>query len=196
MEAANVPLAVVGMACAGKSEVSAELLDSHGFQSVYFGQVVLDEIAARGLEAGPQSERYVREELRRADGMDVMAKRSLGTIKAELESGRRVCIDGLYSGAEWQLLAREVGLVTLAVHAPRWLRKQRAANRPGRPLSAAELDERDLAEVRNVDKATPIALADLQVVNDGNLDDLATRIALLMQRLSAAASARVRPPST
>ena len=196
MDAANVPLAVVGMACAGKSEISAELVANYGFESVYFGQVVLDEIAARGLHPGPQSERKVREELRQADGMDVMAKRSLGTIQAAIDAGRRVCIDGLYSGAEWKLLAGQVGLVTLAVHAPRWLRKQRAASRAGRPLSAAELDERDLAEVRNLDKATPIALADLHVVNDGTLDELVGRVASLMERLPAAVSARLRPPAT
>jgi dephospho-CoA kinase len=196
MEAANVPLAVVGMACAGKSEVSAQLVASYGYESVYFGQVVLDEIAAQGLQPGPQSERHVREELRRAEGMDVMARRSLGTIQAALGAGRRLCIDGLYSGAEWQLLAGKVGLVTLAVHAPRWLRKQRAASRPGRPLSAPELDERDLAEVQNVDKATPIALADLHVINDGTLDDLVARIASMMQWLPAAAGARLQPPAT
>lgn len=195
MEAANIPLAVVGMACAGKSEVSAELVANYGFESVYFGQVVLDQIAAQGLQPGPQSERRVREELRQTEGMDVMARRSLGAIQAAVGAGRRVCIDGLYSGAEWQLLARKVGLVTLAVHAPRWLRKQRAASRPGRSLSAAELDERDLAEVRNVDKATPIALADLQIVNDSTLEELAAQIASLIERLPTAVSARLRSPA-
>lgn len=196
MDAANLPVAVVGMACAGKSEVSGQLVTGYGFESIYFGQVVLDEIAARGLQPGPQSERQVREELRQAEGMDVMARRSLGSIHAAVDAGRKVCIDGLYSGAEWQLLTQQVGLVTLAVHAPRWLRKQRAASRPGRPLTASELDERDLTEVRRVDKATPIALADLHVVNDGTLEELAARIAALMKRLPPAISSRLRPPAS
>jgi hypothetical protein len=59
--------------------------------------------------------------------MAVMAARSLPVIKAALNEGRDVCVDGLYSSAEWELLARETGVITLAVHAPRWLRKSRLA---------------------------------------------------------------------
>lgn len=194
MDDANLPLAVVGMAGAGKSEVSAQLVD-FGFQRIYFGQVVLDEIAVRGLPPGADSERTVREGLRQAEGMDVMARRSMPAIRDALDAGHRICIDGLYSGAEWELLARETGLITLAVHAPRWLRKQRAASRQGRPLSAAELDARDLAEVNNLDKATPIALADLHVVNDGTLEQLSASIAALIERLRAATTARLEPPA-
>ena len=193
MDADKLPVAVVGMAGAGKSEVAAELVREYGFERVYFGQVVLDELVARGLPPGPESEQTVREELRQTEGMDVMASRSLAAIRAALDAGRRVCIDGLYSGAEWELLAREVGLVTLAVHAPRWLRKQRASSRLERPLSGPELDDRDLAEVRNVDKATPIALADLHIVNDGSLEELSARVAALIEQLPAALEARLQP---
>ncbi len=193
MEVTRFPVAVVGMAGAGKSEVTAELVKEYGFERVYFGQVVLDEIAARGLPPGPDSERAVRETLRVAEGMDVMASRSLPAIRAGLDAGLGVCIDGLYSGAEWELLAREVGLVTLAVHAPRWLRKRRAANRPERPLAEPELDARDRAEVSNLDKATPIALADLHVVNDGSLDELRARLASLIEQLAPAVDARLQP---
>jgi len=190
----RLPVAVVGMAGAGKTEVTAELVRKYGFERVYFGQVVLDEIARRGLPPGPDSERTVREALRQEEGMDVMASRSLPAIQAGIDAGRRVCIDGLYSGAEWELLAREVGVVTLAVHAPRWLRKRRAANRPQRPLAGPELDARDRAEVSNVDKATPIALADLHVVNDGSLEELSARVATLIEQLAPAVDARLQPP--
>lgn len=186
-----IPVAVVGMAGAGKSEVSSILVESYGFQTVYFGQVVLDEIIARNLPVGAASEQLVREELRAAEGMDVMAARTLPRIRSALSQGLRVCVDGLYSGAEWELLARECGVLTFAVHAPRWLRKLRLAERPTRPLTGAELDRRDLSEVEHLDKAKPIALADAHVLNDGDLDDLRRGVARFISHVDEVAAARV-----
>jgi dephospho-CoA kinase len=191
----QLPLAVVGMAGAGKSEVTEMLVGSHGFERIYFGQVVLDEIAAQGLAPGAESERAVRERLRAAEGMEVMAARSLPRIRAALSNGHGVCIDGLYSGAEWQLLARDTGVITVAVHAPRCLRKSRLAERPIRPLTGAELDIRDLAEVDCLDKAKPIALADAHVVNDGSLDVLRERVESILKLLDKITAARLHPVS-
>jgi adenylate kinase len=50
---AQLPLAVGGMPGAGKSEVTGVLVESHGFERVYFGQVVLDELSRRDLAPGP-----------------------------------------------------------------------------------------------------------------------------------------------
>lgn len=194
MSISRLPLAVVGMPGAGKSEVAEVLSEVHGFERVYFGQVVLDELARRGLASGPESEQLVREELRAAEGMGVMAGRSLPRIRAALTSGHDVCVDGLYSGVEWELLGRETGVITLAVHAPRWLRKSRLAARAVRPLTGIELDTRDLAEVDRLDKAKPIALADAHLVNDGSLDDLRERVESVLEQLPCVAAARIRAP--
>ncbi len=191
MAASDLPIAVVGMAGAGKSEVSQILVVLHGFELVYFGQVVLDEIASRRLPPGPDSERLVREQLREEEGMAVMAVRSLPRIEAALAAGRAVCIDGLYSGAELDVLSRTTGVITLAVHAPRWLRKRRLATRSGRPLTGAQVDERDIAEVLRIDKATPIALADLHVVNDATVAELQSVLGLLLGHLGDATAARI-----
>lgn len=176
---------------AGKSEVTGVLVESHGFERVYFGQVVLDELSRRDLAPGPESEKLVREQLRADEGMAVMAARSLPRIRAALADGHRVCIDGLYSRAEWELLAHETGVVTLAVHAPRWLRKSRLAQRPGRPLTGAELDARDLAEVDRLQKAEPIALADEHLVNGGSLDDLRERVDSVIEHLADLVASRL-----
>jgi dephospho-CoA kinase len=191
----SAPLAIVGMAGSGKSEVSRLLVDVHGFESVYFGQVVLDELAAQGLSPGAESERAVREGLRSIEGMAVMAIRSLPRIRAVLASGSGVCIDGLYSNAEWRLLTQEIGVVLIAVHAPRWMRKQRLSERGTRPLTSEEVDRRDLSEVDALDKAKPIALADLHIVNDGDLDELRARVQAALDQLDQASAARLREVS-
>jgi len=190
----RLPLAVIGMPGAGKSEVTDVLVEVHGFERVYFGKVVLDELARRKFAPGTESEQLVREELRAAEGMGVMAERSLPHIRAALMRGDDVCVDGLYSGAEWKLLARETGVITLAVHAPRWLRKSRLAARAVRPLTDIELDTRDLAEVDQLDKAKPIALADAHLVNDGSLDDLRERVESVLEHLEWVAAARIHEP--
>jgi dephospho-CoA kinase len=176
-------LAVVGLAGTGKSEVVRHLVEERGCASVYFGSVVLDELKRRALPIKPANEQAVREALRRAEGMHVMAARSLPQIRQLRDAGLSVVIDGLYSDAERHLLQSEIGdaLTILAVHAPRWLRARRLATRPVRPLTAIEMDERDDAEVRALDKATPIALADVHVVND---DDIAALKAGVARSLS------------
>ena len=51
-------------------------------------------------------------------------------------------------------------------------RAERLGQRPVRPLTPAEIKERDRTEVENIGKAPPIALADCHFVNDGDLGQL------------------------
>lgn len=166
-------VAVLGLSGTGKSEI-ASWLERHGYQRVYFGGIVVGEVQRRGWDVTVDNERVVREELRAKHGMGAMAILSLPAIREHLTRGERVVIDGLYSGAEREILLGEFGerMVTLAVHSPLRLRKQRLAQREVRPLTSEEVDARDEFEVRNLDKAVPIVLADLHVVNDADLPTL------------------------
>jgi dephospho-CoA kinase len=105
-------------------------------------------------------------------------------IREQLSDHGRVAIDGLYSTAELSFLRGEFGsrLATVAIHSPHWLRAQRLGSREFRPLTASEMDERDLFEIANLDKAPPIALADFHVVNDGSMEELAERIYTTIER--------------
>ncbi len=171
-------LAVVGLTGVGKSEATRLLVEKYSYSTIYFGGVVVDEVRRRGLPVVPTNERTVREELRAAEGMGAVAARSIQPIRQQLIDHERVAIDGLYSTAELSLLRSEFGthLVTLAIHAPRWLRKNRLGSRSVRPLTPEEMDERDRFEIMNLDKAPPIVLADLHIVNDGTIYQLAERI--------------------
>lgn len=199
--ATEVPavLAVVGLAGTGKSEATGLLVQKYGYSAIYFGGIVVDEVQRRGLPLRPASERAVREELRAAEGMDAIAARSIQPIRERLDSGENVVIDGLYSTAELSRLRAESDLdvVTLAVHAPRWLRKKRLRTRPVRPLTAKEVDERDWFELSNLDKAPPIVLADLHVVNDGTVNQLAENIYRTIEgfltKIESAVAAGTRP---
>jgi dephospho-CoA kinase len=160
------------MAGAGKSAVSGYLREL-GWLLVYFGGVTLAELDARGLPHTPENEKQVREELRQQHGKDAFAKLCLPKIKDSLAGGPTV-IDGLYSWAEYLFLQKNIPrpMYVLAVCAARALRYARLAARPVRPLSPPEAQARDYAEIENLDKGGPIALADFTVINDSTQKDL------------------------
>lgn len=173
----------MGLAGSGKS-TATEFLKEMGYEVVYFGGVVLAEVAARGLERTHENERLVREDLRAKEGMAVMAKRSVPVIRQHLDNGKRVVIDGIYSMEEVEVLRTALGddLFIVAIHAPKRLRQQRAAVRGERSMTPEELERRDAMELQALDKARPIVLADTHVVNGGRTSELKRR---LFERLSA-----------
>lgn len=170
-------LAVVGLAGTGKTSVTEQLVAEFGYKSVHFGGFVTDEVKRRGLDLVQASEKIVREELRTLHGMAAIAMLGEPAIAEKLAANQLVAIDGLYSFAEWEYLHDRFPLRLLAIHASRTLRHQRMAIRPVRPLTAAELDERDVSEIKILDKGGPIAIADHHIVNDGTLDELHNAVA-------------------
>jgi dephospho-CoA kinase len=170
-------VATVGMCGSGKS-VAGERLERLGFVKVYFGGLTIEEVKRRGLEVNEKNERAVREELRRTHGMGAFAVLSLPKIEALLGEGKNVLIDGLYSFSEYKILTEKYGdrLVVIAVFTPRALRYERLARRDVRPLTLAEAISRDFAEIENIEKGGPIALADYTIVNDGTMDELIQRL--------------------
>jgi dephospho-CoA kinase len=162
-------LALVGLCGTGKSE-AGRVLESLGYELIYFGGVVVDEVKRRGMPVNEANEKTVREELRATHGMAAMAIMKLPQIQAMLAAGKKVAIDGLYSFAEYELLKSEMGerLKLIAMHSPKPLRYARMAARPVRPLTQADVDARDFFEIKNLDKGGPIAIADAHVVNDAD----------------------------
>ena len=176
-------LAIVGMTGAGKSEVTGHL-NSLGFPSIRFGQVVVDEIARRGWELNPKNERTVREEIRSTDGMDVCARRSLPAIRKAMEKSPLVVIDGLYSWSEYKTLRAALGgdLILLLVYTSRNMRYSRLKVRPERPLTFQEAEDRDITEIENLEKGGPIAFADHALLNDGTRAELFAGVDDLLAR--------------
>ena len=165
-------VSIVGMAGAGKSEV-AKLFQEAGFAKIRFGDVTDQEIKKRGLELNEANERYIRELLRQEQGMAAYAKLNLPTIDSVLKSSN-VVIDGLYSWEEYTFLKNYygVGLYLVAVWASPAARYARLMDRPVRRLTLEEASSRDRAEIENVNKAGPIAMADFTIINEASLKEL------------------------
>ena len=167
-------VAFVGLAGSGKSS-AVDYLTEKGYPKVYFGGIVLDEVKRRGLELTQENEQPIREELREKEGKDFVVKRIITQIHELIEAGQhRIVADGLYTWTEYKALKHEFPgeLTTIAIVAPRHLRQHRMASRAIRPLTPTQLDQRDWAEIENIEKGGPIAIADHFIMNDKDLDYL------------------------
>jgi len=176
-------LIIVGMAGSGKSSV-AQHLQKKGWRVIRFGAITIDEVKSRALPVNEANEKSVREELRAKHGMDAYARLSLPEIKESLLNSPTI-IDGLYSWSEYKFLKKRFGkrMTVVATFTPRSVRYDRLARRPERPLTFKEAEQRDFAEIDNVEKGGPIAMADYTIINDGIEKDLCRALDRLLSTL-------------
>lgn len=176
-------IALVGMAGSGKSEVSRVFEDA-GYQRVRFGDVTDEEVARRGLTLNEANEKLVRESLRVEHGPAVYAMLSMPKIDTFLKSSH-VIIDGLYSWEEYLVLREKYAdnLALVLVHSSPDARYSRLAKRQIRPLTKEEAVGRDGAEIENINKGGPIAMADYVIVNDSSFDDLKSQAQKIISAL-------------
>lgn len=176
----NKIVCVVGMAGAGKSVVSDELVKS-GFAFFRFGQITLDMVKEKNLEVNEANERKIREGLRKKYGMGAFAVLNIPKID-ELIKKSNVVGDGLYSWSEYKILKEKYGdaMYVVAVYAPPMLRYSRLKNRSVendqnqrfRNFTEEEAKARDYAEIENLEKGGPIVMADFTIVNTGTIDEV------------------------
>ena len=176
-------VAIVGMVGSGKSEV-ARIFNDSGFTKVRFGDVTDEEVKKQGLALNEENERKVRELLRKRHGMDTYAKLSLPRIDAALKNSH-VVVDGLYSWEEYNYLKKRYGddFIVVAVWASPKVRYARLGSRKIRPLKIEEAAGRDRAEIENLNKGGPIAMADFTILNESTLSDMKRQVERIIDSL-------------
>ncbi|MFH1315193.1 MAG: AAA family ATPase [Candidatus Uhrbacteria bacterium] len=188
----NKLVAIVGMCGSGKS-VLADALVEQGYGFLRFGQITLDEVKRRGLEPSEALEREIREGFRAEHGMAAFAILNIPKFDSLLEQGN-VVGDGLYSWDEYKVLKDKYGdnLIVVAIYAPPEIRYARLEARSSgaddpnlrnRGFTKDEAKSRDHAELENLAKGGPIAMADYTIVNDGTLEEYQVRIKEFIQKL-------------
>ncbi|MFH1173219.1 MAG: AAA family ATPase [bacterium] len=188
MPTCNKIIALVGMCGAGKSVV-ADQLAAQGCQFIRFGQITLDEIKKQGLEPSEANQRKIRETFRQQHGMAAFAVLNIPKIDELLKSGP-VVIDGLYSWSEYKILKEKYNslLTVLAIYASPQTRYSRISQRKPdnqdtdlrqHHFSITEAQARDYAELENIEKGGPIAMADYTLINEGTAEELTQQLAQL-----------------
>lgn len=176
-------VSIVGMPGSGKSDVATMFRDK-GFTYVRFGDITDEEVKKQGLELNEKNERQTRESLRKQYGMDAYARLSLPRIDAALKTSN-VVVDGLYSWEEYTFLKEHYGedFIVVAVWSSPKARYTRLGGRKIRPLAQQEAAGRDRAEIENLNKGGPIALANYTVLNDSSLADLKQQVERIIDKL-------------
>jgi dephospho-CoA kinase len=176
-------VSVVGMTGAGKSEVS-RVFEKNGFTLIRFGDLTDEEMRRRGLKPSEASERLVREKLRREHGPAAYAELNQPRIEHALK-GSDVVIDGLYSWEEYTCLKSCYmdSFYLVAVWSSPKTRYARLASRASRRLTPEEAAGRDTAEIENIAKGGPIAMADFTIINESSLEDLKKEAARIISKL-------------
>jgi dephospho-CoA kinase len=176
-------VAVVGMVGSGKSEI-ARFFSVKGYTTIRFGDITDEAVRKQGLPLTEENERPTRERIRQEQGMAVYAKLSVPRIDNALKTSN-VVVDGLYSWEEYIYLKDYYGdkFMVVAVWASPQDRYNRLAGRQKRPLMLREAAGRDRAEIENLNKGGPIAMADFTILNTGSMSDLKKQVERIIARL-------------
>jgi dephospho-CoA kinase len=161
-------VAFVGLAGSGKSS-AVDYLTGKNFPKIYLGGIIYQAMKEAEIEITPESQQTFREDIRIKEGKDFVVKRAIQQTHDLIHAGQhRIVLDGVYTWTEYKLLKREFPgeLTVIAIVAPKHLRHHRLSHRPERPFTEAEANQRDWAEIENLEKGGPIAIADHYIIND------------------------------
>jgi dephospho-CoA kinase len=181
---------LTGTIASGKESVAAAL-QQHGFQLFSLSDEVREE-ARRRVQAGSRASlQDIGNDLRSAEGADVLARRTLDRIQAC--GVTRVVVDGIRNPSEAEYFRLRTKFTLIGVEASREIRfarlKERA--RQGDPLTweefvAADGRDRGLGEDsagQQVDAC--LKRADIHIRNDGSVDELHRKVDRILREFGA-----------
>ncbi|MDD8031526.1 MAG: AAA family ATPase [Acidobacteriota bacterium] len=164
-------IGLTGTNGAGKGEVAA-FFQKKGYDYVSLSDIIREELRARGLEASRDNLIACGNELREKFGADILARRATKKIKGP------TVIDSIRNSREIEYLRSLGDFILIAVDAPIEIRFERVKKR-GRDESAVTLEE--FRKKEELEKSTEensqqleacLKLADLTIINDGQLEQL------------------------
>lgn len=152
---------------AGKTE-AADFFKKKNFPVLRFGDQTDIGLKELGKELTEKNERWYREKLREELGMAAYAIK----IKPRIDKldNNTVVLDGLYSWEEYIYLKKfSPNFILLCIYAQPNIRYQRLIQRNHRQRDIKEARQRDIAELENLNKGSPIAIADYLIKNEDTL---------------------------
>jgi len=175
-------IALVGMPGSGKT-LAVKVARDMGIPVVAMGDVVREEVRARGLEENPENVGKVSMGLREEEGQQAIAERTLTKIKQE--KANVVLVEGIRSLAELELFKENFPDFTLiAIHSSPKTRFKRLYERE-RADDAKDyktFHERDAREL-NYGIGSAIAMADHVIVNEGSEEELIRNMRTILERI-------------
>lgn len=159
-------IAIVGMPGAGKT-ISCQHFAKQDYPVLRFGDQTDIGLKELGLPLTEANERRYREKIRKQLGMVAYAIKIEPRIRQALKDSHIVFLDGLYSWEEYIHLKKKFPqLYLLCIYARPSVRYQRLSQRKVRSLTKTQARARDIAELKNLNKGSPIAIADFLLKNN------------------------------
>jgi len=166
-------IVVTGMPGAGKEEF-VQVARSLGYDVVRMGDVVRAEAKRQGVADTDKGVGGFADQERRLHGLDIWAKRSVTHVQSE-----RTIIDGSRGLDELEVFRQAFGngVLLVAIHSTPESRYPRLKKRgrPDAPASWAEFEERDRREL-SWGLGNLIAMADVMLLNDGEMDEFKNNV--------------------
>lgn len=168
-------VAVCGLPGSGKGVFCARAVDRN-IPVLSMGDVVREEVAARGLTESPENVGRVALQLRTLFGEDVIAERLQKELLTVLNTESMIIIDGIRSLAEYTFFSERIENISLlAIVALRETRKQRISHR-GRGEDGNDLDfENREARELGWGIETLIEISDESIANNHSLEEAKER---------------------
>jgi len=181
-----IVIGLTGKNCAGK-DATADLLESMAFERHSLSDALRAELRMRGAPITREALIELGVELREAEGPAVLAERMMRLMQTD-----RVCLVSVRSPAEVHALRRLDRFVLLAVEAPvavRFAREharhhERQESVPPTLEAFLALEERENTHDENAQQLdATIDLADETILNEGDLDELRSKVLALLESL-------------
>lgn len=179
-------IGLTGKNAAGKGEV-ATVLKEGGFQYLSLSDMLREELKSRGLEVSRENLIQVGRELRERLGGGILADKVLQHIEVD----KNYIIDSIRNPSEVEVLRRRQTFRLVSVISSPETRFERikARGREGDPDNLEDFNKLEAREAVSEDpnaqqlNAT-VKLADVELENDGSLDDLRHQVRELVRTLA------------
>ena len=177
-------IAFAGMPFSGKSE-AVKIAKELNIPVIRMGDMIWEETKKQGLELNDKNVGTTADNMRKKHGMDIWAKRTLEKIKT-IQDTKVLVIDGVRNIEEIETFEKQLGknFTLVAVDVTDETRYKRAMSR-GREDDSQDLNlikERDRRELKwglgNV-----IASADIVITNEGNVEELRSKIKQVFNKI-------------
>jgi dephospho-CoA kinase len=170
--------ATAGMPGSGKGEF-LNYLNGKGIPSIVMREVVQKDMETKGIEVNNKNLREYATNLRKENGIDIVAKMCLPLIKERSKGSYMVLIDGIRGYDEVKFFKKELttDFVLVAIFASPKIRYERLSKRGEKwdMKTWEEFEWRDNVEL-GWGLGNAIALSDYLIDNSGSLDDMHNKI--------------------
>lgn len=169
----KIILGFVGNLAAGKGTVVKYLKEKHGASTYRFSTMLRDVLKRLYLPDSRENLQFISTAIRQYFGEDIIAKVMAGDVKND--KNEIVAVDGVRRMVDVKYLAEMANFKLVRIVADPRIRYQRIILRNENPDDAEKIYEQFLEDhKKEADAEIPMVMekADLEIDNNGNLEDL------------------------